>query len=1191
MSQDTIFSEFDPATCILDGVNLVEASAGTGKTYSIATLYQRLILEVGLPVESILVVTFTEAATAELKDRIRKRLKECLDFIKSGNDDPNHHLAETMRFMDEKSARLAAMKLEIALRTFDRASIFTIHGFCRKVLQEQAFETGSMFDFNLEPDLSELDAEIVSDFLRTRMNPEKNSARSKIFLKYLVENDIFSGSVAKLLSKTRPFLKIRIECIPSDIDPFEAENTFKECFENALKIWRLKKNEISSCLIESKNLNGNKYRENTRKRLLENIDEFLNQRIPIPVLFKDFEKLTMGFISKNTNKGKTSPHHEFFEICEELKNSADILSESFKSELGALKKEFLEYHQSESEKRKERKNILGFNDLLLKVHEAISGPMRKKICEALEKKFRAALIDEFQDTDHIQYDIFSTAFKGSTPLFLIGDPKQSIYGFRGADIFAYLKAASEADRKYTLTTNWRSDEGLIKAVNTLFSNRDKPFVFEGINYFNSSSAPSKKESGLTTDDGKGFLEIFTFSGKASDSVKKPENMICEYVTEEISKLVSGNSRIGGRALRPGDIAILVQKHNQGKKLKRYLDAAGIPSVSSGGDDVFKSVEANHMERLLIAVSDPSDTSRIKGALTTPFFGSDAHKITALNSDEKMLEETVLIFRDLHEIWSKRDFMQMFRAAITRHGVMAGIAGETGGERTITNLFHIAEILNHRESSENLSKDELLEWLSEKNASEAKGGEDELLRLESDSDAVRIITIHKSKGLEFPIVFCPFPAKNLASPKKADAVIIHSSDNAHEYSYFDRNHPDFDSVKNKYETEELAASSRLLYVALTRAKHRCYMAIDKDSPNSATGYLIFHDKETDANQGIESIKNTSPDESEKIEALRRLCENSDGAISLSETYKSEKNELNLLIPKDKGLLLRQFERRIRPGRILTSFSGIASGAHSFKTDPDIPETFSSMEQQISGQAQKSETLAKTIFDFPKGAEAGNFFHSFIENLDFSADDSSIFSLAEKKLAEFGFEVFWAEVIADFARRLISMELSQSGRSFSFSSINNKSRINEMGFYYPIRKLTSESLTGIFSDSFKNMEKLNFYPVSGFMRGFMDMIFEKDGLYYLVDWKSNHLGDEIEKYSPDRLKEAMDSEYYILQYHLYIIALDRYLASRIAGYSYSEHFGGVFYVFLRGISPEGKYGVFFDRPDEALIKRLSSGIFKQ
>lgn len=1198
------YLEFDPFSCPLSGVNLVEASAGTGKTYSITSVYLRFILESSLQVENILVVTFTEAATAELNDRIRTRLKDCLESVKSGFFTDKDPFGQYFSGLDDNYKINAVPRLETAIRSFDKASIFTIHGFCRRILSEMAFETGAMFDFKLEPDLSDLESEIISDYLRTLFLSESVAEFPESFLMYLVKVKFFSGVVDKLISRSRSFPRISISEILSGNNLHKISGSFEMARKTALKMWNSGKGEITECFIGASTLNGKSYNPGIRKRILEKININLENAGPDFFVSDDFRKITFSSIKNGTIKGNVPPFHEFFNLCENLYKSADILDKAYCKRLNSMKQEFLDYYYSESEKRKEKRNACGFNDLLAKLHNAISGPYNEIVRGSIRKKFHAALIDEFQDTDHVQYDIFSNTFRNYVPLFLIGDPKQSIYGFRGADVFAYIRAASEADRKYTLTTNWRSDSGLIKAVNHLFSVRKNPFVFSEIQYLDvkasSENTESAFKSGRSGDD-KGFLEIFAISDKTNDTKKKSDAVICEYVTSRIAELISGNAEIAGKPVVPGDIAVLVAKHAQGKKIRSFLDRAGIPSVSSGGEGVFKSDEALYIARLIGAVINPSDAGRMKGALTTPFFGFTANDIENMDNNEEILDKTVIFFRDLHDLWARKNFIQMFRKAITREGVSSRMAASAGGERTLTNLYHIAEIINHEETSGKLSMDEVLDMLAERIESGEKGIDEELLRLESDSDAVRIMTVHKSKGLEFPIVFCPFPVKNI-SDKKPDGVIVHDSEDDHSFMYYGDSHPDFDLKRKKHDTMELAESSRLLYVALTRAKHRCFMAVDLDSCVSSIGYILFHSEITGSDEALVSLKDclkkTEPED--KLSILKQICSLSGSSISLSEYNIGNADKI---LPEKKNeisLELGKFERRIRTDSLITSFSGITAGTHSSAPDPDIPEAhlqekdFSSASIHINPD---SADLKKTIFDFPKGRDAGNFFHSFLENLDFGSDFPAIRTLAGKILQEYGFDISWSDVVAEMALTLVNTTLP--GTDFTLSSVGKKSRINEAGFYFPVKKMTPENLADAFSDLgtepeirqiFKEcLDRLEFYPVSGFIRGFIDMIFEKDGRYYLVDWKSNHLGNACDAYSDAALAETMASEYYIIQYYLYVIAVDRYLKNRVAGYSFRENFGGVFYFFLRGVNGQGKNGIYHDMPDEAFIKKLSSGIF--
>lgn len=1204
--------EFDPVECDLSGVNLIEASAGTGKTYSISSLFLRLILEKDLPVESILVVTFTEAATSELKDRIRRRIKECLDGINNGNisfagkvsKEYSGHFSD----YDVNFIKLAELRLDLALRTFDRASIFTIHGFCHRVLQEQAFESGSMFDMTLESDLSELQNEIISDFLRsiTPSDGQSKTGRfiSKIFLKYLIEKKFFSGALSDIVSKTSPFLKVRMRAAGEKYDNqsiLSSEQEFMQCFDKAKKAWASHCEDIKKCLIGSESLKKNTYPDQTRKRILGDIDDYLISDTPLPILFKDFNKLTQKKINSETKNKEIPPSHDFFMLCEALEIAAVRLEKIYTNESISLKHEFMVYFSDEFEKRKSINSSFGFNDLLLKVHEAISGDYRIRIRQSLNKKYKAALIDEFQDTDYIQYDIFSSLFKGYAPLFLIGDPKQSIYGFRGADIAAYIKAAKNVDRKYTLSQNWRSDEELVEAVNTLFSGRENPFVYKDIDYL--CSQKSKKPE---TDDEEGFkgenpgLEIFAFSGKSADLTKKPDDIISQYVADRISVLVSGANSICGKSVRPGDIAILVRKHREGQKIRILLDKAGIPSVSSGGEDVFKTVEALHFLRLLSAIAEPSDMKKVMASLTTPFFYKNSSEIDAINHDEKKLEEIILFLRDLNSAWHGSDFSQMFKMALSRSGAMHKIASEPNGERILTNFFHIAELITKQESSGKSTPEDIISWFSEKITSGVTKADEELLRLESEKDAVRILTIHKSKGLEFPIVFCPFPAKDL-SRSKNDSIVMHSDENDENFTFFESDQPDYAEKRKKRSAEELAESMRLLYVALTRAKHKCFLAYNTDHNSSALAYLFLHKGEFDMTNGLDDLKNavTKMDLQKKMSVLFDISSKSKGTISLLGPDNLKTEAIEVMGQNDNtGLSLRSFKGKIDPWQSLTSFSGLTKGLHSDRIVPEIDEQNENKSTDASIPEIKPESADKSIFTFPKGKEAGSFFHSFLERINFKSNEAELKEIADAKLKEYGFDEEWSDVIAKMATNLINTKFKSSDDEFTLSDITPDRRVNEMGFYYPLSHIDQPALSKMMANLFADikidsaisdrLQGLDFNPVKGFMRGYIDMVFEHNGFYYLLDWKSNHIGDDHVEYSRKKMEDVMISELYVLQYHLYLVALDRYLTEKDPEYSYEKRFGGVFYVFLRGLGGSGENGVYYHRPEESIIRRISTAL---
>ena len=478
------FISFNPLTVPLTGMNLIEASAGTGKTYSIAALFLRLVLESHLTPEQILVVTFTNAATDELKARIRKNLVAAKAAL-TGKAPANPFVAELTKNIRQPEAAL--LRIQNALVNFDCAAIFTIHGFCQRVLREYAFETGGFFESELVAEADVLLRGVVEDFWRRHVAPGP--------LEFLAEAPE-GVAVPLFFASYLPYLHhpdIVVE--PSVEAPgFAMLPLHRRLLRSLRGQWRRGHREIVT-LLRSASLSGRSYgsltasgagnigsrRDQTIAALAGAMDLFLDPTGPGVPLFKGFEKFTAGFLEKSALKNQAPPAHPFFQSCELFLQNAQDLAEECRRHLLYLKTLFLDFFPKALALQKDRRQIQFFEDLLARVRQILLEPQGKALQDGIREKYRAALIDEFQDTDPQQYEIFTRLFAGQgRVLFMIGDPKQAIYGFRGADVFSYMDAARRAEKGYTLTHNWRSTPGLVRAVNTLFSNVVPPFLFEAI---------------------------------------------------------------------------------------------------------------------------------------------------------------------------------------------------------------------------------------------------------------------------------------------------------------------------------------------------------------------------------------------------------------------------------------------------------------------------------------------------------------------------------------------------------------------------------------------------------------------------------------------------------------------------------------------------------------------------------------
>ncbi len=1199
--------DFDLLNSPLEGKNLIEASAGTGKTYAITGLLLRLILERKLTAKEILVVTFTEAATEELKDRIRTMLRNALAAFLTGVSD-NEFLNSLVKKTDDH--RNAFMRLNEAVREFDEACIYTIHGFCKKMLHENAYESGNLFDTELVSNQDKLKREIVEDFWRRDFYEA-----SPLFVNYAIYKRTSPDNLIHDFGRKVTSLKLKI--VPDfDIpDSYAEERRFKESFHEICRAWPSVKAEIEEILTTDKRLNRTSYKKAKISGWIQSMDYFVASRGNNPVLFDGFRKFCSSELEHSTKKKYSSPQHPFFYLCEIMKDRSEDLTKVYEKRLLGLKIKLFHYLQNELEKRTHRRNIQCFDDLLLGLHKALEGKGSNDLLRNIRNKFKAALIDEFQDTDPIQYAIFNKLFGTKTSiLFLIGDPKQAIYGFRGADIFTYMDAAKRVKTRYTLKENWRSEPDLICAVNTIFENADRPFIYDEIPFLSSIAPPEKKDHEiLEIKSGMAgaplelwFLNAAKINGSGkliSKSVAKDK--ISKAVAAEISRLLHLGkihaAILGNRPLKENDIAVLVRENSEAHIMQKALFQFKIPSVLYVTDNLFASNEALEMERVLEGIAQPENEMLLKASVSTDMFGITGEQLNALIEDETEWEKWLIKFRGYHQQWDEQGFMRMFKSLTLKENMLSRLMKFQDGERRCTNVLHLCEVLHQASVEEKLSPADLLKWLSEKRRSEAPVDEEHQLRLESDENAVRVVTIHRSKGLQYPVVFCPFAWGESRLRNPQGPFIFHDeSDNLS--LTLDLGSETITTNRAFAEKEMLAENLRLLYVALTRAKNRCYLVWGRfnKAETSAHAYL-FHQPFTDENDNIVEAVATrfkTLDDKEFLKELETVIEKAAGAIRLSEVSEQTGVSYDAFTGEQEKLHSHDFKGKIDRQFRISSFSSLISRRDNSAemADYDVAGELGGYDnKEFEGLIDGEEELSG-IFSFPRGVKAGKFIHDILEHFDFTErDEFQMRDLVEKKLNEYGFESVWNETICRMIKNTLTVPLEPDQKGFTLSNISNKDRLNEMEFYYPLKSISRGKLKGVFEYAFgaepvgsfpEHIGTLHFSPVSGFMKGFMDMVFQFQGKYYIVDWKSNFLGSRIIDYGREPLYRAMKRHFYVLQYHIYSIALNQYLQLRIPDYNYGKHFGGVYYIFIRGIDPDmgSDFGIYRDRPSEQLINEL-------
>ena len=1145
---------FDSQNLPLQGVNLIESSAGTGKTYALAELYTRLIVEQQIAVNQILVVTYTRAATQELRDRLRLKLAKMRDeCLKQGI-----------------AGQTTLKRLELAMQSFDEAAIFTIHGFCQRVLADYAFESGSAFDVEMIGHDDELVRAMADDFWRKYV-----ITADERFIHFLFNEkqtpETLLQSVQHLIGK--PY----IELLPVPI----VETIYQQAqaqFDEVKRLWQVERNEVIAAL-KSGILNGNQYRASSVDKWLTTLDLLLQAPSLPPLLFADFERFTLQKLQTALKKHQTLPDLDFWAACSLLwqQQQQTILIMDTRA-LQQLRRDLLTYLQHSLPQHKQTQQLLSYDDLLLNVCKALESGRGRQLIDGLQSQYRAVLIDEFQDTDPIQYDIFRKIFLESSVLaFLVGDPKQAIYSFRGADIFTYLAAKSAITPQYqhTLATNWRSHPGLIAAINHLFKRQQNPFKYADIPFH--AVQPGDNKDLLTIDhhDASGLQIVWC--GEISTKQAFTDR-VADMTADEIARLLTlavagkatlyDNKQSRERAITGADIAVLVRSHRQARIISQCLQKRGINSVQHSKDNVFSSEQARILQRVLAAIADPHDETKLSAALATPIGGFSALTLYELQQNEQQWTAMLHDVAKLRQIWLNSGFMRSFRQLLITWQVPQRLLALADGQRQLTNVLHLAELIQENCEQHGGGMTSVLQWLSQQ--IESANSEDEMaqLRLESDEQLVKIITIHKSKGLEYPIVFCPFLWDAKAQNSKSEVICYHHEGKT-KAAFAE---PYLSEAAKHAEQEACAEELRLLYVALTRARMRCIIVWGHTKHVEKPAlFSLLHPT---------TLPGDDPDDGLMMTELATLA-NDHHAITFDVmTDSDEPIKYRSAADQATSLSARQFQGNISAPWRIGSFS-------TLKRDHDNAE-LPDYDAPGAGDSLPATTLNR--FSFPRGVRAGECLHALFELSDFESQDEDDWQgLIVRMLVRYGFDVKWAKVVQTWLKQVLATPL----HGFSLANISHAKRINELAFYFPAHlscRRLKQQLLPLLADHSPlaiTLKRGRFADLSGFMRGFIDLVFEHKGKFYIVDYKSNYLGEDKADYHQAKLNQAMIAHDYPLQYLIYSLALHRYLGLRIADYEPKRHLGGVYYLFIRGMQPTwGQAGVFYDVLDMNMLNALDA-----
>ena len=1478
------------------GTTFIEASAGTGKTRAITTLVARLVVEQGWRLDQILVVTFTRAATAELRDRIRRTLGGAL--AAAGSRDPreperpgraapsaivipghpreNGEQAE-LRMQGEREkaegdsqarelvaaweqgGRVdlgeAARRLEAALHDIDRAGVRTIHGFCQRALADLAFESGFPFGFEVSGSDAGMVAAAVRDFWRRRLYPA-----STLLVRHAVESAFLPSGLTEWTSRRRTG-KAEVrggEPLPEPIEELEA--VWRREFEAVRSEWTRHRETFRGEILDGDWLNRRSYGRKKVERDLDGLEALFaaaEPRLPPPDLAARYgrERLSQP---RSVKKGFAPPEHPLFDAFDRLEEASDGLRSACDQWLRWAHRDMLDEVRASVRRRVREDRRLGYDDLLSELGDALAGPHGERLAARIRHEYPCALIDEFQDTDPVQAAIFMQVYgegrsgteqdtadssvmrgersgegrsgagqdaadpavvrgelygeghrgaeqaavdpsvaggkrsgeihrgagqdaAGTSRLFVVGDPKQSIYRFRGADVYAYLAARRPARERLALGRNWRSAPALVDAVNAVFAAPDA-FVIPGIPYHpvaaarpggnplriapgeggdcapfelppgsagvppaaggGRGGAPSESPSGSTgvppalaipaqatpvsepsfpVIPTKAGIQVFGERHVLVDAGASPatgdagggapfqfrllpdpeeagklrtkesaSRIATESAAHEIARLLvqagRGEAAIGGEPLTGADIAVLVRTRAQGRLIAEALRARGVRSVEIDDRSVFETDEAEQVERLLWALVEPGREARVRGALAGDLFGLDAAALHALDEDEAAWSGWAERIAGWRSDWEARGIGPVLLKLLDGEGGAERLVARPGGVRRLTNFRHLADLLQEAETGGRLAPAELAAWLS-RSRSAAAGGraadESAQLRLESDEMLVRILTVHAAKGLEFPIVFCPFAWDARARERGNEGDVAYHLDAEAEYREILDLDPD-GRARSIARVEEFAESVRLLYVALTRAKYRCVVTWGQvgGAENAPLAWLLHRDRPgpapagepgggsesglaaggagggSGAGPGAEAPDDSSesgfeagePDDgsesgvdTEGLDTAAALKAAADRFKGLGasdwrgevETFARRLPDAVRVTVLDANpppvrarafpegpppvLAAREPGRSLRRIRQLTSFTALSAEALAAgsgrpaveRGDPEVDRPDHDQHEASADDGEEDTDAAggagrgRTAFTFPRGPVAGSCLHRIFERLDeppgIGPDKPGLDAICRETLEDFGIGEEWGPVARAMVERTRAVRLHERGREGPDGDAGFRlddpaiRRLVELGFHFPVDGLDRDRLAALlvehgyphpFARPARDGAGERLPPIHGFLRGYVDLVVEHAGRWYVLDYKSNWLGPAPADYGPEALDATIRTNGYPLQYLIYLVALHRYLATRLPGYDYERHVGGAFYLFVRGIDPAAgmSRGVYFDRPAAACLHAL-------
>ncbi|MFM7024927.1 MAG: exodeoxyribonuclease V subunit beta [Limnohabitans sp.] len=1179
----------NPHNFPLRGSHLIEASAGTGKTWTIAALYVRLVLGHGsdatapvrplLP-QDVLVMTFTRAATRELSDRIRARLTEAAQAFRGMAENPDDFLAQLRDEYPEGEPReQAAYRLALAAQAMDDAAVYTIDAWCQRMLREHAFDSGSLFEENLVGDEAALRLEAVQDYWRQQLYP--------MAIAQVAQVQRIWPDVSALDQDMRALMAVPLQDAAAGTlaQVLGAALVEREAQLAALKQgWGEKADNLlgwieAQLAVSQHGWNGSLLQLGRSRKWLESLKSWVQGD-------GDFNALkdAMG-------KGWNRFTPEGLLACRKDGDVVDLPPEStaYAQLLSGLQALPEPAHAARLHARmhvmqrmahlKRRSGLFGFSDMLQRLDLALADPdSGERLAQRLREQFPVAMIDEFQDTSPLQLRLFDRIYRMAenrqdAALLLIGDPKQSIYGFRGADIHSYLAARrATAGRHHVLDTNYRSTQAVVEVVNRWFrmstdafgyrSGEDDPLPFEPVN------ARGRDEVFRTS---AGEVRAMTVVHDATlRSQRDAQAHLSALCAEQIvAWLADPQARFldpqkGDQPLQPKHIAVLVRTGKEANAVREALRARGVASVYfSDRDSVFASDEAQDLCLWLRGVAEPQDMRRVRAALGTRTVGLSLTELHDLATQDELLDHRAEQMRDLHQTWQAQGVLAMLRQSLHVLQLAGRWRGQADGERRLTNVLHLAELL--QTASQQLDGQQaLIRWLARQIQEVQSGGaadsEEQTVRLESDEDLVKVITIHASKGLEYPVVCLPFAYSHRVVEAHRTLVMQQgdTGDERHWTLSFDK-----DDARGA-DRDRLREDLRLWYVALTRARHALWVGwspVTRGSGkscvnhDSAAGHLLSDGEPLEPADWLSRLQALETDGQGRVLSVQLQAAPADAPLTFwrrSVPSSALRQALTCTARIDTSWTIASFSRLARD----LSSQPLLHGLTPRPADDEPPE---------DAPAWPGAEAARAPWHrFPKGPTAGNFLHEQLEWLavDGFVLDGQRSQRLRQRCERAGYKA-QAEDVVQWLTRAVAQPLR--GPDAPLNALGTL--LAEMEFWLPAARLHAREVDALCQRHLLpgvSRPQLPQAQLHGMLMGFADLVFEHQGRYWVLDYKSNHLGEDDTAYTASALAMAMAHHRYEVQAALYMLALHRLLRARLGeAYDPARQLGGAVYLFLRGI----------------------------